>query len=373
MVYDFSILDLIPYILLVSICIYISSSQFIIKFGNKNYKPNNAYLIYIILFVFSAIRYGIGYDYFAYRDFIELEAKDYVYERMEPLSLLFVNTAKSIKSTYLYFAFYSLIILYPIYYVSKHESRIPALSMLLFILYPSFFLDSMGIIRNAVAFSMIFMSYHFIKRKKILTGIIFIILSILNHNSGYIGLLILLFNFVHFSRKTYIIALIASFIIGDNMLNILSTVSSTNPIFNAAYNYLFLYPKEVGSMKYLILLIGIFVYMNWSRILKINPQNIILLNYVGIGVCLFFLFIKDDTLSFRLSNFFLLFLLLLVPEYINSHKVYAKKRVLTTFFFLSLFCFSFYINIVGYLDKKTERMNYLPYQTIFYHKNYANY
>lgn len=365
MIYVFSIVDLIPYILLVSICLYLSN--------HKTKRYNNTYIIYLILLVFSSIRYGIGYDYFAYRDYIELDAKDYVYERMEPLSLLFVNIAKTIKSTYIYFAFYSLIILYPIYYVSKHESQIPALSLLIFILYPSFFLDSMGIIRNAVAFSMIFMAYHFINKKKFLLGIVFVILSIMNHNSGYIGLLIILFYYVHFSRKIYIIAFIASFIIGENILNILSTISSTNSIINAAYNYLFLYPKEVGSMKYLILLIGFFVFMNWNRILKINPRNIILLNYVSIGVCLFFLFIKDDTLSFRLSNFFLLFLLLLVPEYINSYKVYAKKRVLTIFFFLSLFCFSFYINIVGYLEKKTERMNYLPYQTIFYHKDYANY
>lgn len=365
MIYIFSLLDLVPYIILVSICIFLS-----------NYKIkqlSNSYLIYLILLLFASVRYGIGYDYFAYRDFIELEAKDYVYERMEPLSLLFVNIAKSIKSTYLYFAFYSLIILYPIYYVSKHNSKVPALSLLLFLLYPSFFLDSMGIIRNAVAFSMIFLTYHFLKRKKIIFSIIFFILAVMNHSSAYIGLFIFLFYYIHFSRKVYLIALISSFIIGANLTNILSAVSSSNPILNAAYNYLFLYPKEVGSMKYLILLIGIFVFFCWNRLLKINPKNIVILNYVGLGICFFFIFIKEDTLSYRLSNFFLLFLLLLLPEYINSQKTKTKKRLLVVGFFLSLFCFSFYINITGYLAKKTERMNYLPYQTIFYHKKYANY
>ena len=133
--------------------------------------------------------------------------------------------------------------------------------------------------------------------------------------------------------------------------------------------------KEVGSMKYLVLLIGGINFIYWDRLVKVRSENVYILNLISVGLCFFFLFILDDTLSYRLSNYFLLFIILLFPDYMLVFEKRYKKMVqaMIIMFFLSVLSVSFYINISGYLKGHTERMNMLPYQTVFYHEKYSNY
>ena len=61
MYYRFEIIDLLPYLLLYTCCLY---------FSIRN-KKNDYLFVGLFLFLFSAFRYGIGYDFFAYTRLIE--------------------------------------------------------------------------------------------------------------------------------------------------------------------------------------------------------------------------------------------------------------------------------------------------------------
>ena len=78
--YSFSFLDLFPYLLLVIICFYIGFHKL------KN--VDSGKLICIVVIVFSAIRVGIGYDYYGYMNLILKNVPDYSIERIEPLAKL---------------------------------------------------------------------------------------------------------------------------------------------------------------------------------------------------------------------------------------------------------------------------------------------
>ena len=56
-VYEFSIFDVLPYFYLLVFLLYFNSFC-------KSVKALN--VMFVFLFTFSAIRYGIGYDYFNY-------------------------------------------------------------------------------------------------------------------------------------------------------------------------------------------------------------------------------------------------------------------------------------------------------------------
>lgn len=100
----------------------------------------------------------------------------------------------------------------------------------------------------------------------------------------------------------------------------------------------------------------------------------LLLNIVNCGVVLWNLFAFEGTLRLRLSSYFLIFSIILLPNYFYlwGKKYYQLSRQVVTSFFIILFIASFYINISNYI-KRNDRMSYFPYQTIFYYKDYMNY
>ena len=360
--YRFSCLDLFPYAILVVSCFVFHNYKF--------KKTNSATAIFVILLLFSSIRYGIGYDYFFYKSYVEEEAKWYVYARLEPFSQLMIKIGKIFSSSELYFFIYNVLTVGPIFYVVKKNSISPKTSLMIYLLYPSFFLESMGIIRNALAFALIFLSYHFLIRNKYYLYFTTCILAGLCHASGYIGLLLIVIKFLPNNRFFHFICIIISFILGNYISIIISNLGFLN---NSALLGYLENAEKVGSMKYLILIIGIINFLLWDQINKQNKSTAFLLKIVNFGGCLFFLFIIDDTVSFRLSTYFIIFIILLMPYYSHcSNKIRISNNKML-FLLLLLFCYSFYLNIDGYKKGLTERMSFLPYQTIFYHENYTNY
>ena len=74
--YEFSLLDILPYFYVLIFLVYLTYNKKII---------GREILMFWILFIFSAIRYGIGYDYFNYCNIIENGGN------LEPLSNLFIE------------------------------------------------------------------------------------------------------------------------------------------------------------------------------------------------------------------------------------------------------------------------------------------
>ena len=113
-------------------------------------------------------------------------------------------------------------------------------------------------------------------------------------------------------------------------------------------------------------------YYTWDK-LQSNKFALYLLKIESIGLALFFLFMVDDTLSMRISSYFLYAMILLIPLQLYAFKfsmTLAKKIMVS--FFISIIVFQWFL-VVENFNKTGERMSVIPYQTIFYKVDYKNY
>lgn len=362
MYYRFEIIDLLPYLLLYTCCLY---------FSIRN-KKNDYLFVGLFLFLFSAFRYGIGYDFFAYTRLIEGTAS---YRDIEWISQLLMDIAKKINWTHFYFLINSLVVIFPIVLIAKRYSTNKAFSVFAFYLIPLFFLDSMSIIRNASAYSIVFLSFLFLERKKILVYILLCIIAGGFHQSGYIGLILLPLYYLRFGSKLNLIIFIIS--IAFSFLGLSSKIISLLTSIDIAQLQIYLaYSTDQGRfMKFILFFIGSINLLFERRLILDNYYNKQFIKFFNVGLLIWSIFSFDHTLSLRLASFFLLFEILIVPSYVlifGEKNKTITKQIVYTFFTLYL-ASSFFVNIVGYSPEWGNKISFLPYQTVFYYKNYTNY
>lgn len=370
--YTFSVLDLVPYFVLLFVIFFVLFSKNI-----ANYRKTK-YMFFAIL-LFSCIRYGIGYDYFTYKLIIDDTGMDYHLLRFGLLSRLLVLVARD-SHFQVFFALGTLLTLAPVYYVCKRISINPTMSLLVYILNPLFFLAGMGIVRNAIAFSFILLaSYFYIalkketKKKFLVYSVCCVVIGFFFHSSAFVGILIYPIFYLS-SKKSigvslYILSVILS-IVGS--IYIIDFLGSFSMFENA-----FIYATEKehtggGTMTYIINGMGIVFLLLWNSITKHGTLAQYWLKLNNVGVCLWNILLPlDVVLAGRIATFYLLFSILLVP-YVA--KTYSSKSIITQAiypFFLLFFISSFALSILGHLKNREDMAN-LPYQTIFYYKHFTN-
>lgn len=360
--YYFNVIDLFPYVLLFIILFLII---------NRKRKKNKLLHIAIIVFIFLAIRYGIGYDYFEYRNMIlHPDSK-----QVEVLAQYLINFCSKLHFQY-FFVITSLLSIYPIYIVSRKYSVDPILSFMVYILIPMLFLDGMSTIRNTIAYSMVLWSFMILlrERKKYLALLPFII-ALGFHSSSIVAFAIFPLAFIQFKRKTALLIWIISFFfsqgfIGGVLMNFLNL-----PFLGKASWYL-LNAAENNSGRTLWLAVNIINIINfyfWNKLYDKNRDNLKFLMVYNLGCVLYNLTINiDPTIALRLSNFCSIFLMLLLPyyAYVLPYNMRKNRRLIYAFLMV-YFCSMFFVVIWG--TPFGEKISFLPYQTIFNYVNYYNY
>lgn len=363
MLYSFSILDLLPYIALYVLCLYsaIKNEKVVFQFT------------FILVFLFSALRYGIGYDYFNYIEIIKEYNIRYL-SFFEWLSqLLYYISQKTFPQVF--FIVNSFICLYPIYFLASKTSKKPGLVFFSFMMIPLFFLESLSIVRYSSALSLILLSYYYLDKKQYLKYFILCIIAGGIHASGYIGLFLFVFNRIRSNYMTNIIffflACFFHFFQMTSIIDLLPTNDST--IYLKVFRYMSDIEPQSGMMSLSIFTIGLMNLLFWKKLISYSSSNIDYLRLYNIGVLCWGLFSFNKTLSLRVSSYFLIFIILIIPTYIFIFKN-KKRSSFFVYLFLSIyFASSFMINISGYNPSLYNRTSVLPYQTIFYHKDYQNY
>ena len=138
-------------------------------------------------------------------------------------------------------------------------------------------------------------------------------------------------------------------------------------------SYLSRIEPQRGLMSIIVFFIGFINLLFWKKLISINNQNSDYLRLINLGVFFWGLFSFNVTLSLRISSYFLIFILLLVPSFIPLFKKKVAARSMIILFLSVYFASSFYVNIKGYTPSPSDRISYLPYQTVFYYKDYQNY
>lgn len=336
----------------------------VLSYDGKDIKHHRLNMLFWFAFIFAAVRYGIGYDYFSYKYLIEGYGRDYEIERFEFLSrYLAVISGKTHYQ--LFFAVSSLLTIWPVYYVCKKISQNPLYSFVVYLLFPMFYLDGLGIVRNAVAFSMVLLMFYCIYRKKILLSIVPFLIAMGFHASTIVALLIYpLYYFFH-NRNANIALYLSSFMISLVIMPLLLTYFTQFDFVSKITNNI---DKEItrtgGILYYIINFVAVLNFIFWNKLKGLNELNKIYLSLINVGVVVWNIFLSSDpTTAQRLSVFFLIFIVLLAPSYLCVFKQGVPRFLFKTFFVL-MFISSVALNYRAYYELR-RNMSIIPYQVFF--------
>ena len=340
------------------------------------------YFLYFIFALFLSLRYGQGTDYFSY--LMSYEKIPYGYnniieyikdERMEIGYVFFSAIVKSLGINFFGFvsivSFIHVILLYRfVNYFTKY--KITAL-FLIYSIYSIPILESA--FRQSIAISIVLGIVLVAKSKdKNLSALIGIIIASLFHSSALISIFFLLFNFKNDKLYTFFIRKKNIFIIFIILLSILNFMNiiplyyllpsflfeKVNPYSNMDMNFLGI----INRIVFLFFIILLAVKANTTLNLK---QKNMLIIYI-LGFTIYIVFLKFGMIS-RISIYYKIIEIALIPELITSYKRIKLKSVLPTTILL------FFLITIIYVKESTTALlqgNYYnngfyeyPYITIF--------
>lgn len=364
-VYYFSIFDILPYFVLLFFLLTV--------YGGNLRRPLKARYCFWAIFILAAIRYGVAYDYFSYRSTLLGEGGELSLDRYEPFSRILAEIGCNTHYQF-FFAIGSFLTIYPIYKVCLKYSLDPSLSLIIYYLHPSFYLDGLGIVRNAIAFSFVLYAFVVLEDNNKMKSFLLLICAVLFHKSAFIGLFIYFIKYFPRSQKFYIFFYALSFFISGLIASVIGEYASQLMLVSDAQRYIEGGADRSGGGTMTIIVNGICIInlIVWNKFQGEDNRIKYFFSSYCIGACLWNIFLPVDVvLAGRLSVYFTLPLILIAPYYIFVVKNKKTGKKLVFSFFVLLFVSHFYINIKSYLEHPSK-MSTIPYQTIFWHTDYRN-
>jgi len=362
--YTFSIFDLWPYFLI--------SVVFIICFFND--LKNSSKIIFTTLFLFSALRYDVGWDYTSYVEEIKGGVDELMISRFEPLSKAILLLSAITNFYPLAFIVFAWLTLKFIKISIDEYSFNPTISWLVYYSMPLFFFASLSTLRQSLATVIILFAFHFAIKRNFFYFFICIIGASFFHLSALLGFLILPLAIIKINRKLNILFLISSFIfatlskdfLGDYLISFSLLERYNDVYFDSEVSQ----TASTSSLQYLYYLIAIFNLIFYNKLVSFNDTNKVFISISNFGVVIFNLLFFETITALRISAFFLPFWIYLFPYY---GQIFSRKTpkipasalvlllILLSFFYLNMYVDSYENNIL-------EKTSFLPYE--FWWNNY---
>lgn len=348
---------------------------FLLLFPVKKRYTNN--WCFILLLLFTVIRWDVGWDYRWYYSLAEnkeLNGIPLFFEKQDIYKYL--NLAGSLW--YLRNEFFlrfiskviwtlnlpaqTIIIFYgtiTLYFFKKGLDNFKINNKyvwLWFYSFPYFYFSSLSIMRQWAAISIVFFAYNYIKRKELKKYLFFLLIASFFHKTAILMLFLYILQNINTFKNFQIILFIISFFFDKILIFILLNVRL--PIISNYSAYIF---EKIGLggtkiyyvilVMYMILLLK-FLYLEKKEIYLEKIYNISL-----IGCFIYVSLVKLGHVGIRMSMYFLIFSLILVNTYTK------KKSYRISIFLLSLLLLSSLL--ISDMIRKGVRSEYVPYQTIF--------
>lgn len=312
--------------------------------------PYRKHLIFLILFVFSAVRFDVGFDFNTYYDVIS-DPNHLEYYRFSVLDRKLIDASRLLGIKQFYFIATSLIINYLIFKTFLKYSSNFFISAIIFFVIPIFYLYSFSIIRQFAAIAIVFYSIRYVIDKRLFYFLAAIAIASIFHVSALVALPLYFIGSKKFSNGLLIFMSIAVIIAPKIMKE---GIISYLPYYS---HYLESEDGHGWTMMYLLLIFFAFVAIK-SKLIK-NLENIIYYNSYVFGVFLYCFFIQFGDIAPRIGFYYLIFITLLIPEVLIEYK---NRQIvpLVCFSFFLLFSVNFY-----FFDKNTYKNPYLPYEYFF--------
>jgi len=360
MYYNFSFFDLWPYIFI--------TSAFIVCI-NYNFR-NSSKIIYLILLIFTILRFDVGWDYFSYVAEIKEGVEYLKNSRYEPLSNSIFILSAILKFYPITFIIFGWLTLFFVLKSINNFSVKPVVSWLVYYSFPLFFFASLSTIRQSLATVIILYSYKFLKDKKNFNFLISILIATLFHSSAILGILLWPIVKFKFNKTINIVLFISSFIfpffLNEIIINLAGRIVTGTSSFSGYIWYLNNETEGTTKLQYLYYAIGIFNLIFYNQLSKLNSENKDFLNFVNIGIVIFNMLSFEPISATRISAFFLIFLIYIIPYYPVIFKKY--RQVIKPIIFILLLSISFFylwLYIDSYESGEISKISFIPYKFWF--------
>ncbi|MGI6382026.1 MAG: EpsG family protein [Tissierellaceae bacterium] len=324
---------------------------------NKKQKKSFTHLTLlaiIIIYLFSALRFDVGWDYYHYYRTIEYDALTNIVSLGENGTIFLINLAKATGMTSLYFTLNSFICIYCIMVTIKNYSKDHWVSILFFVCFPLFFLNSFSVIRLFSALALTFYGFKYIERKEFKKYLLIVIIAGMLHKSAFAA--IILYFVAHYIelKNSKLVAIYLALPIFSNLFE--KFILNYFPRYSIYFRETSL--QEGTKAIYVFIVIAIVAILFRKKIIEDDITASLYYNIFFAGLAIYLAFIKQGTLGHRFSLYGTIYSILLVPKIISIFRN-NWDRILIKFiiYFLCIIMFLFTV----YVGADT----YIPYQTIF--------
>ena len=275
---------------------------------------------YFVIFLFSALRFDVGYDYIFYYQLLTKQMKFYEdqFNRLEYLNQQLISICQAIDSPQLFFILTSLIITYLTYRtVTRHSTNV-MLSTLIFLQLPIYFLNSLFIIRQYVAVSIIFYAYTYIIERQLPKFLLAVLLASLFHKSAIFAVILYWLYNLKLTTVHYIILFI---------LGLVSSGLSYHMVEVFAPQYLTYLDRKVGVGEYSFALFSNYWIRNaiYDPKLKVKSTNYFLLTSYYTGLLIWSSLSEYGHAGIRGGLYFMVFFIIFAPEVLSK---FTQRTVL---------------------------------------------
>ena len=358
--------------------LFLSSIIFFTPLTKKSDEQKVTFFFYVIIFFIACTRFGVGVDYFSYYNIyraMPVGSPGSLFIRLltlytEPGFSLLMMIFRYFNMSFIQFiALCACISLVMIFSTIQKYSNNKIISF--FIFYSHYYLVYIeSIVRQGIAMAIfLYAFFSFIDNKKTIKYILFILLGMTFHVSIVIALfipiIIKLKNKYFLSPFPLIVLSIFSFLCGYIFfLPFLNLFLSETP-FSRYLRYSNSNNVNISAVLFRMFKL-VFIYIIYFRVKKhLLPEDKLVLKIYIIGL-LFYFFICQMSLLSRMSNYFMILEIILIPNMIKhlskNEKIFMVNVYIILFSFIYIKDIDSFLNLREYYSKSVFDYNHI---TIF--------
>ena len=329
---------------------------FIVDKSRLSYK-NKMIIAGYWISMFSGFRYGIGYDYFMYYEFIE----KLTIER-EFIPMLFMEIAHNTHYSFFFIASSFFITFFFIFgFISQ---KLSFSSIYFYIGFPLFFFASFSIIRQCMAYSVIYYLMCNWDKFNIKKKLLFFLIAILCHRSALITIILFIPTSI-FSKKILFMTFIGSIIGTELIIKRILLMNSDIGLILQLQGFIEAEYQGGNFKKLIVYGITLILLIFYNKINKKKQLEKYVVWSIW-GGCLYALFSISGHIAERFCTFFFTSILILVIPVLKMFKINKLFYIICC---ITLFSLSVYTGHKTSLSEgqwtEYRESLYYPYMTIF--------
>lgn len=326
---------------------------------SKNRYKYNFYIIIVatILILVGGLRYGIGTDYFTYKNIFERIVKEKNnFVNWEIAFYWLCRIIGFFNGDYrIFFLICSFLSVIFVVLRIALDSKYPALSIMIYIC-SYFYFASFNIIRQTIAMGILFFGSRYLEKKQPFVFLLFLLLAFSFHKTALIGLL---FYYIFYIKTDNIFNFLLLLLFPIIFIVFKDYIYKILELLYPSYFKNFRYEVKISIMRFLFEFVILFLCLLKFKSMKFTERNtdsLINMQILSIDFNLISFFIP---FSDRIIMYFSFYQILLIPLLIKSIKLKSDKIIVSLFFVVY---YIFYIFYSLYIQGSGE---VLPYRWIF--------